>query len=425
MTCEVAVMNKRGIALAADSAVTVSDGDGGRKKIYSTAEKLFCLSPKLPVAVMTYGSADIMGVPWETVVKVYAQKLDGQRFDTLAEYAQDFFGFIEGADRLLPPTTQTRWLQSLIYNFWKEFYVDELKRGLAEEEKIGHKAKQKRLAAIIKADHEDWERYRDLACAGPDYGQHVRETFAGALDEVERDLFEGFSLTPALKEALRKTVEFAYQKDWFHPRDRGHVVIAGMGEAEPFPVLLMYDVGTLAAGTLRYRKTDETRVGRDADGTVAPFGQHEMINSLIEGIHPRVFKEVAEAAIRLARAQNDDREDDDEGLDDFDDADDGGDAERVAEQGRAFALSVRKNILEPYADPLLSAVSALPRQDLAKMAESLVSLTAFLMRMSTSEDQTVAEPVDVALLSKGDGFVWVKHKDVRALVQERQVVCGV
>ena len=34
MTCEVAVMNKRGIALAADSAVTLGNG----KKTYHTAE---------------------------------------------------------------------------------------------------------------------------------------------------------------------------------------------------------------------------------------------------------------------------------------------------------------------------------------------------------------------------------------------------
>ena len=70
MTCEVAVMNKRGIALAADSAVTLGDG----KKIYQSAEKLFSLSPTIPVAIMTYGSADMMGVPWETIIKIYAKR---------------------------------------------------------------------------------------------------------------------------------------------------------------------------------------------------------------------------------------------------------------------------------------------------------------------------------------------------------------
>jgi hypothetical protein len=48
----------------------------------------------------------------------------------------------------------------------------------------------------------------------------------------------------------------------------------------------------------------------------------------------------------------------------------------------------------------------------AKMAEALVSLTAFLKRMAADQDETVAEPIDVAILSKGDGFIWVKHKDL-------------
>ena len=39
MTCEIAVMNKFGIALAADSAVTVGEG----QKIYHHAQKLFQL----------------------------------------------------------------------------------------------------------------------------------------------------------------------------------------------------------------------------------------------------------------------------------------------------------------------------------------------------------------------------------------------
>jgi hypothetical protein len=32
---------------------------------------------------MTFGAADMMNMPWETVVKIYAQKLGSRRFDTL------------------------------------------------------------------------------------------------------------------------------------------------------------------------------------------------------------------------------------------------------------------------------------------------------------------------------------------------------
>jgi hypothetical protein len=67
--------------------------------------------------------------------------------------------------------------------------------------------------------------------------------------------------------------------------------------------------------------------------------------------------------------------------------------------------------VQRYDQPFMTAVAALPRQDLAKMAEALVSLTAFLMRMSADKTETVAEPIDVAMLSKGDGFVWIRRKD--------------
>lgn len=43
------------------------------------------------------------------------------------------------------------------------------------------------------------------------------------------------------------------------------------------------------------------------------------------------------------------------------------------------------------------------------MAESLVNLTKFRLRVSP-ERETVSGPIDVALISKGDGFVWLKRK---------------
>ncbi len=46
------------------------------------------------------------------------------------------------------------------------------------------------------------------------------------------------------------------------------------------------------------------------------------------------------------------------------------------------------------------------------MAEALVNLTAFRARMSVEEIETVGGPIDVAVISKGEGFVWVKHKDL-------------
>jgi len=59
MNREVVVMNKRGAALAADSAV--SNG----KKVYHIRRKADAARAFVPVAVMTFGAADMMNVLWE------------------------------------------------------------------------------------------------------------------------------------------------------------------------------------------------------------------------------------------------------------------------------------------------------------------------------------------------------------------------
>jgi hypothetical protein len=58
MTAEIAVINKSAIALAADSAVTISDGNGNTK-IYNGAEKLFALTKYHPVGIMIYGTGTL------------------------------------------------------------------------------------------------------------------------------------------------------------------------------------------------------------------------------------------------------------------------------------------------------------------------------------------------------------------------------
>jgi hypothetical protein len=54
-------------------------------------------------------------------------------------------------------------------------------------------------------------------------------------------------------------------------------------------------------------------------------------------------------------------------------------------------------------------VASLPKDELGAMAESLVNLTKFKRRISR-EKETVGGPIDVAVITKGDGFVWMKRK---------------
>lgn len=62
-----------------------------------------------------------------------------------------------------------------------------------------------------------------------------------------------------------------------------------------------------------------------------------------------------------------------------------------------------------FVDFIMDAVEHLPKEELASMAESLVSLTSLKRRVSL-EQETVGGPIDVAVISKGDGFIWIKRK---------------
>ena len=102
MTAEIAIMNKEAIALAADSAVTINTGSG--RKIYNTVNKLFALTKYAPVGIMVYGRADLMGIPWESIIKTYRPVIGRKTFGTIDEYVSHFVSFIKtNSKRLFPP----------------------------------------------------------------------------------------------------------------------------------------------------------------------------------------------------------------------------------------------------------------------------------------------------------------------------------
>jgi hypothetical protein len=63
-----------------------------------------------------------------------------------------------------------------------------------------------------------------------------------------------------------------------------------------------------------------------------------------------------------------------------------------------------------YALPIVNVVAVLPKDELAAMAEALVNLTSVRRRLSF-DVETVGGPIDVAVISKGDGFIWIRRKN--------------
>lgn len=199
--------------------------------------------------------------------------------------------------------------------------------------------------------------------------------------------------------------------------DFSGIVIAGFGEQDFFPVLLHFECDGVINKKLRYIKVDEVRIGPELTGAVTgsirPFAQREMVNRFMDGIDWKYRKFVdgqvsallsEEYPKRITTALSGKISSDHQ--------------EELSAQLAAIAKELMKGFAETldqfqqdqFVQAILDMVATLPTPDLAAMAEALVNLTAFKRRVTSDEAETVSLPIDVAVISKGEGFIWIKKK---------------
>ena len=76
-----------------------------------------------------------------------------------------------------------------------------------------------------------------------------------------------------------------------------------------------------------------------------------------------------------------------------------------------ISSAINSQIQSKNVDPIIDSVRLIPLPEMAFLAESLVNITSLKRTYAIDgNQQTVGGPTDVAVLSKGDGFVWIKRK---------------
>ncbi|WP_141214044.1 hypothetical protein [Mycobacterium marinum] len=75
-----------------------------------------------------------------------------------------------------------------------------------------------------------------------------------------------------------------------------------------------------------------------------------------------------------------------------------------------FETAINKLESERFRKPMERSIAVLPKDELGLLAESLVNLTSLRQRMSINQQNTVGGAIDVAVISIGDGFVWLNRK---------------
>src|SRR5262249_53305105 len=81
----------------------------------------------------------------------------------------------------------------------------------------------------------------------------------------------------------------------------------------------------------------------------------------------------------------------------------------VAQAAKGIGESVLQKANADHALPLRRVLGVLPVDEMAELAETLINLQS-LKEKVTKPSETVGGPVDVAVITKSEGLIWIKRK---------------
>ena len=394
MTAEIAILNRAAAVLAADSAMTL----GGVEKVYP-GDKLFPLHQRHPVGVMIYESAEFMGVPWETLIKIYSSSLSQELLPTLREYADGLLDFVTDT-RICTENAQRANAMAIIGDSFSQILdlaIDEIADDatLREQDRTLRRAIEEYISILEQCDSLG----NDSLVS--EISREMREEIDDRIDEF---FGEDFTMTKGVRTSLHRVARLSIARNRLSSVISG-VVVAGFGEEDMFPSLIVTETDGVV-GSLR-SSVDETVIAREGtSAAIVPLAQREVIETFMDGADPEFLHWLGPSVAQLLS---------DFSQDVFPERMNTRQRRALTDEASEFSADFIARAAEwmrkRHSDPTLEVVEHLPKRELAAMAEALVSITSLKRRVSP-DAESVGGPTDVAVLSKGDGFEWVRGKHV-------------
>lgn len=398
MTAEIGIFNKTCVVLAADSAITVSHRSG--RKVLNTANKIFNISKHHPIGLMIYNSAQFAGIPWEIIVKEYRKELGRKSFQTVTEYLEDFIAFLHKNKSWVRQEFQdyapTFFSQFALGTIFQEIESENLAFTWEVIEDKMDALMVERASAPICDEFHDY-KIDDFKAS------HLATIRTAALDYCGADLLPS---DMQLDKLASLTYDVIVKKGF--PEAYSGLFFAGFGHGQIFPSYQGCEIGFVIDGRIR----KEVFPVQDIDSlsttsSIVPLAQTEVAHTFLKGIDPRIEYGLLDSLdsslvelnswINNRFNPNHDKQLSDEVL------------QLLWKVKGEVSRTIELDKKERHTQPVIDAVSHLSKEDLIELAESIIGLTSLKQRISLKEE-SVGGPVDIAVITKGDGFVWIKRK---------------
>jgi hypothetical protein len=405
MTAEVAILNKEAVALASDSIVTITSGGG--RKTYPASNKLFTLSKHHPVGVLAYGSTEVHTVPIEIAIKEFRARLRATQYEKLEMYSSKFLEFL-GSFLPTGPSENAGNFRHVVDSHVSLIRSRFLDLCIEYDIPTDGGSLTGRKGAIFDSVLDEMEI--DIKGTRPNPKMagltetDILSTYPGIISDVIKYRFDKIQVSRKISR-VTDLIAKAILSDKPSRVSTG-VVVAGYGSDEYYPSIFPCEIDGLICGKLKVTDRTSFSTMDENSACIYPFAQRSAADLFILGVDSAyqkfiedgiddILPGIAELAAKYFSVTNRSK------INRF--------KKKLQKKAISFKNEMGKERRKSSRDPILDAVKLLEKSELAVLAESLVSITAMKQKISL-DLETVGGAIDVALISKHDGFIWIKRK---------------
>lgn len=381
MTAEIGILNKNGVVLAADSAVTITNGTNS--KVLNSARKLFTLPNEHSIGIMIYGNASFMGVPWDIIISEFKKSIENEVLSNTSQYIDSLINFLIEFKPIQSQEALTHYVTQQTLNYLDIIFQD----AQNEADKRSSNGETITLDVFNDIALEKTKQYSDSISKSFNFNNENFEMLEAELELITSKLKQ-FIDDSKLKDELNFLAETIYKAIFLGYDDRDSVtglVIAGYGNEEIFPSLQQIELSGVFAQRLIWNVISEIQVSQNEGCHIIPFAQSEMVDTIMNGIDPVFNRFIGQEVSNLLEENN------------------------LEDKKQNLFETISKVQQEYYIKPIYDLIAMQPIDEMAFTAKTFIELTSF-KRKIVNTLETVGSPVDVLAISKGDGPIWIERK---------------
>lgn len=273
--------------------------------------------------------------------------------------------------------------------------IDENNRDLTEEELLEIQN------TVFTSTLKYVDSFPDIQ--GFDVVEYISEKYRKEISEYITKRFPWIT-GESLNDLTDKTCRL-FNKDFFRCGYIG-MAFAGYGQNDIFPRMYHLHIGGIISDKIRYVVREDVSISEDRSGAITPFAQTDVMQTFLFGINGGFIGALGnEIPKQIFSTLN--------GIDDACFA--AGKKKEVFEKLSAATPNIINQIIakaqKEYLGPIIQSIATLPIEELSMLAESMINITSLRRKVAIDDNiGTVGGPVDVAMTTKSDGFIWMKRK---------------